>query len=188
MSDQVNILEMMGGDAGAALELVRLDSNETAIIPFTPSGERVSIHFCEETEIYGYVQCNGESCILCRVGKKKEERVLIPVYLPTIDTIGVLPVSPSLRPHALFPQLRPLLKAATLAVAFIKREGAKFTVSTRALPQDANGGEAVVKKFLGEREAGRVDLKSVYQVIGNDQLAAVAEISRLMELKGIKLS
>src|SRR5437016_2588313 len=122
MADEVNVLDILGSDGNAPLELVRLDGNETAVVFFTPHGKPVSIHFCDQPEINAYILCNGKDCVLCRVGKKKEERVLIPVYLPEMDTIGVLPVSQSLRPNALLPQLSLVLKAKKPMVAFIKRE------------------------------------------------------------------
>ena len=47
------------GTAGPVLEVVRLGPDETPIIVFTSKAERVTLHYCNESEINGYVQCNG---------------------------------------------------------------------------------------------------------------------------------
>lgn len=188
MSDTVNLFELLeASNSVSRLELIRLDESETAVIPFTPHGERVHIHFCKEPEINAYVLCNAEDCVLCRIGKKKDERILIPAYVPTTDSIGVLPVSTSLRPNALLPQLAPVLKSGRPTAVFIKRDGYRFTVSTKELPEDANGGDVAIKYFAEEHKAGRVSLRSVYQTIPNEQLAGVSEISRILDLKGIRV-
>lgn len=188
MTEKVSLLDLVSHSEEAQLELVRLDQSETAIVTFTADGERVGIHFCQEQEIGGYVRCNGVGCLLCRIGKKKDERVLIPVYLPTSKAIGILPVSPSLRPHALLPQLVPLLSASKPSVAFVKRDGAKFSVSTRELPEDVDAGEATIARFLEACERQEVSLPSVYQKLSNDQLAQVPEIASLAALKGVTLA
>ena len=123
--------------------------------------------------------------MLCQIGRKQDERLLLPVYLPAAGCVGILPVSRSLRPFALLPQVLNVLKAEKPTVMFVVREGAKFTVSTSELQDDVDGGEAVIKLFLEEFKAGNHDLQAVYQKIDNEQLAGVEEIGRMMALKGI---
>jgi len=183
---KVNILDFTASDNGSQLELVRLDRNETAFIPFTTDGADVWVHYCQEAEISGYVRCNSGDCILCRVGKSRDQRLLIPIYLPASKSVGVLAVSPSLRPHALLPQLANILKAGNKPmVMFASREGNKFNISSFGLQDDIDAGEATIQKFKQDNEAGQIKLNSVYPQIENDALASVPEIAQLLELKGM---
>ena len=52
----------------AELSAVRLDGNETSIIPFTSSMLRVDLHFLDFRDYRGYARCNGKGCLLCRIG------------------------------------------------------------------------------------------------------------------------
>jgi hypothetical protein len=182
----VNLFDIAAAESvESSLELVRLGNDETAFIPFTPASVSVYIHYCSDTEINGYVICNGPDCVLCRIGRKRDLRLLLPVYLPAAGSVGILPVSKSFRPSALLPQILNVLKAEKPTVMFVVREGAKFTVSTSELKPDVYGGEIVIKAFLEEYNAGNHDLKTVYQKIDDEQLAGIEEIGRMMALKGI---
>ena len=97
MRDPVNILDILKDDGGPPLERVRLDENETAIVVFTQKSDRCAIHFVDEQEVSDYVLC-GTDCLLCRIGRKRDERLLLPVYFPASHCVSILPVSPSLRP------------------------------------------------------------------------------------------
>jgi hypothetical protein len=186
VSNRVNLLDVAAGESvEPSLEVVRLASDETAIIPFTANSEEVDLHYCQETELNGYVICNGNGCVLCRIGRKREERLLLPVYLPAKGCVGILPVSRSLRPFALLPQVTNVLKSEKPMVMFVARVGAKYSVSTAELPEDVDGGEAAIKQFHEDYEAGIVNLSSVYPKIENEQLADVEEIGRMMALKGM---
>ncbi len=184
--DTVNLFDIAAADSvESPLELVRLGNDETAFIPFTPTSVSVFIHYCPDTEINSYVICNGPDCVLCKIGRKQDQRLLLPVFMPAASCVGILPVSNSLRPYSLLPQILNVLKAEKPTVMFVVREGAKFTVSTSELKPDVDGGETVIKAFLEEYNAGNHDLKTVYQKIDNEQLAGVEEIGRMMALKGI---
>ena len=186
MSNKVNLLDIAAAESmESLLEVVRLGSDETAIIPFTADSEAVDLHYCSETEINSYVVCNGPDCVLCRIGRKRDQRLLLPVYLPAAGCVGILPVSRSLRPFALLPQITNVLKADKPMVMFVTRDGAKYTVSTAELQEDVDGGEAAIKRFLEDYEAGFHDLSAVYPRIDNEQLASVEEIRRMMALKGV---
>src|SRR4051812_11496006 len=103
---KVNLIELWTPDlvdTCLALDLVRLDSNQTAVIPFTSDGTQVAIHYCDQGDSPGYVHCNGPDCVLCRAGRKPDERVLLPVYLPAIQRVGVLAISPATAPGTLRP-------------------------------------------------------------------------------------
>jgi hypothetical protein len=188
MSNKINLLELGADEAvESSLEVVRLGSNETAIIPFTAECEEITVHYCPEPEINGYVVCNGPDCILCRIGRKRDQRLLLPVYLPADGCVGILPVSRSLRPFALLPQIATILKAGKPMVMFVTREGTtKHTISTVDLKSDVDAGEAVIKSFVEEHKAGRHDFSAVYPRIDNEQLKNVEAIGRLLALKGMR--
>ena len=187
MSKTVNVLDALGGDLEPVLERVRLDETETAIITFTHKGEEVSIHYCEEPEICDSVLCLGTECLLCRIGKKRDERLLLPVYRPTARCIAVLPLSRSLRPRGLLPQLAPLLEQNKPSLAFILRHGHKYTVSTSDLPEDVDAGETLIQEFLTNYAAGNFELASVYPRLTNEQLASVPAIDEMARLKSINI-
>ena len=84
----------------APIALVRINNDETAMIPFTSQGIIVKIHYCDDPEIQGYVRCNGDNCLLCRIGRNQDERLLLPIYVPASRSICVLAISPSSRPGA----------------------------------------------------------------------------------------
>jgi hypothetical protein len=187
MSNKVNLLDLAVTESVESyLEVVRLGSDETAILPFTANSESVNIHYCHETEINGYIICNGPDCVLCRIGRRKDPRLLLPVYLPAAGCIAILSVSSANRPFGLLPQVLNVLKAGKPMVMFVTRNGAKYNVSTVDLQNDVDGGEAVIKRFDEDYEAGFHDLTSVYPRIDNEDLANVGGIGRMMALKGIK--
>lgn len=188
-SNKVNLLDVAAAETPESLlEVVRLGPDETAIIPFTADSEAVDLHYCSETEINSYVVCNGPDCVLCRIGRKRDQRLLLPVYLPAAGRVGVLPVSRSLRPFALLPQITNVLKADKPMVMFVIREVAKYTVSTAELQKDVDGGETVIGRFMDEHESGLHSLAAVYPRIDNEQLASVEEIARMMSLKGVRVN
>jgi hypothetical protein len=186
----LNIFEHWGEDgergANQPLEVVRLDANETAMIPFGSDGEAVALHYCEATEVGAYVHCNGPGCVLCRCGRKAEERLLLPVYLPATGGIGVLPISPNSRAGALRPQLLPILRSRRRVALLITRpDRAKFTVSTIDLTDDMDDGAAVIKSFLDKWQAGEVKLASVFPRLDNRTLADIPGVASMAKLKGI---
>lgn len=186
--NKVNLLDVASEEPiESHIELVRIGNDEVAVIPFTADGVAVDLHYCQETEINSYVICNGPDCLLCRIGRKQDSRILLPVYLPTAGYIGVLPVSRLMRPHALFPQILPALSSGKNVVLFITRQMAKYTVSMNELNEDSDGGEEVIEQFTIDYNARHYDLTSVYLRVDNKALSEVSEISKMMALKGIRL-
>ena len=181
---QIDLLSYTSQTAEASLEVVRLDDNETALILFTTAIEKIDLHYCHKAEIRGYVPCNREGCVLCRIGRKIDTRLLTPVYLPASQTVAILPVGKSLRPGALLPQLGNVLKSTKPMVMFVKRDAGKYTVATRELTDDIDAGEVVIQKFTTAYDAGKITLTSVYSRIANEELENVPDIARLLALKG----
>jgi hypothetical protein len=187
MSNKVSLLDVAAAESiEQPLEIVRLGSDETAIIPFTADSEEVDLHYCAETEISSYVLCNGDDCVLCHIGRKRETRLLLPVYLPVAGCIGILPVSKTLRPYSLLPQLSNILNADKPIVMFITREGGKYTISTVELQENIDGGEVEIKKFIEQHDGDNFNLSLVYSKIDNEQLSRIDEIARMMKYKGLR--
>ena len=184
--NKVNLLDVAASESvESPLQLIRLSADESAIIPFTAESESIDLHYCPETEINGYVVCNGPDCVLCRIGRRRDQRLLLPVYQPTAGCVGILPVSRSLRPFALLPQISNVLKTEKPLVMFVTFEKFKYKVSTGELQEDVDGGEKAIRRFLEDYADGDLNLTSVYPTIDNEQLSNVEEIGRMMKLKGI---
>ncbi len=183
----VNIFDAMkSAEEDVRLEAVRLGQDEVIVVPFSQEGKMVQVHYCQEPDIQGYVPCLGSGCILCKARRRLETRLLLPVYQPLEQRVGVLSISRSLRPRALWSQLGPVLKAEQPMVVFIERDRDQFTVTAQELTDDMDGGEEIVAQFKADLEAGTVDLASVYPVRTNEQLREVPEIANRLRLRGYK--
>jgi hypothetical protein len=189
MGRKVNLvteLEAAGSDR-SGLERVRLGSDEVALIPFTDEAEEIDLHYCREVDIADYAACNGAGCLLCRIGRDKVTRRLLPIYLPAARAVAILPVSPSLRPGSLWPQLAAALTGEAPRAVFVAREqGDRHRVSAVPLADDVDAGEGVIQAFLAEYTTGRVALDSVYPKVSNEELARLPEIAEMLKLKGIR--
>jgi hypothetical protein len=186
--DLVKEFEAAAEDGWSALERVRLDASETALIPFTTEAEELDLHFCKEPDLNDYFACNGPGCVLCTIRREKVTRRLLPVFLPASGIVGVLPVSPSLRPRSLWPQLAQNLKDGSRKAVFVSRvQGDSYTVTAVPLQDDVADGAEVIKTFLENHQKGTIELASVFPVVTNEQLAAIPEIDRMLRLRGIKV-
>ena len=151
------------------------------------------MHYCDEAEIRGYVTCDGEGCLLCRVGKDAEPRRLLPLYVPTERRVDVLMMSTSSRPGALMPQLIDTLASAfggdgseRVVLSIRKRDYYKFEISSRLLPEDVDDGTEVIKRFMADVEAGKIDITSVVQRFTTKSLLAIPAIAQRAALKGVE--
>ncbi len=183
--------EVGGGNTAAGLSLIRLDFNESLIIPFTTCMLRVTIHYIDSPAYRGYLRCSGDACLACRIGRSPEVRDLLPVYDAVARAVGVLPISENLRPQALRPQIAPVLRnlkqGGRLILLIRKLDNVRFDLGIRDLPSDADDGADKITNFLRQLEAGSVDLAAVYPRISNEELAAIPEVASAMRLKGISL-
>jgi hypothetical protein len=189
MGQKVNLIQALetAGSVLSGLERVRISSDEIALIAFTAEAERVDLHFCREPDINDYVICNGPGCLLCRIGREKVKRQLLPVYLPGARAVSVLPVSTSLRPGALWPQLAEALRGAEPCAIFVARnQGERHRVSVIPLSEDVDAGEETIKDFLVAYNAGRIALDSVYPRVADEDLARLPEIAEILKLKRVQ--
>jgi hypothetical protein len=184
--DLVDYWEEGRGGEASPLELVRVEANEVAVVPFTTEAQEVWLHYADEAEVRGYLHCNGEGCVLCRAGRKVEGRILLPVYLPSARAVGVLAVSPSCRPGALRPQLMPLLRSGKrLALLLSRPDRTRFVVSPVELTEGMDDGAAPVREFLRRWGAGEVELASVYHRVDNRDLKDLPGVATMLQLKGV---
>ena len=51
MSERIDILQDLGTHEKPSLELVTIREDETALVPFTATAEKVALHFCEDDEV-----------------------------------------------------------------------------------------------------------------------------------------
>jgi hypothetical protein len=186
---QINLFDFLAQPRSSATpEIIRIDENEKPIIPFTPTGVQIHVHFIEESEVRAYVHCLGDNCLLCRAGKQKVDRIVMPVVVPTEHRIGLLMMSASMRPGALLYQVGQHLQAAVNGerkTLFIKRLGTQFIVSANTLRDGESDGAALVRQFLVDYEAGKLDLRLAVQTLTNEQIQAIPSIYMVLKLKGI---
>jgi hypothetical protein len=173
----------------AKMQTVRIDGNSRLLIPFTTHTPSVDLHYVEASAVRSYVHCSGEGCLLCELGKSREQRHLLPVYDPIAGTVVVLPISPNLRPGALLTKLRPIfarVKRGERVIMDIRTPGrGEYVVSDLPIPDSGEDGAAVIGRFVAAYEAGEADLTNVYQQMPRDMLLQVPEIAREARLKGI---
>jgi hypothetical protein len=180
------------GSAGPAnVAAVRVDGNEKLLILFTTSMARVRLHFLDAAALRSFVHCAGGDCLLCRAGRQTETRDLLPVYDAVAQAVAVLPVSPSLRPQALRPQLAPALRqvkdGARLVLSVRKVDNVRFAVGTFPLPDDADDGADKIGAFVEQINAGTIDLGAAFPRLGAEELAAIPEVASALRMKGIHL-
>jgi hypothetical protein len=179
-----------GGQPAAQLEVVRLTQSASTLVLFTTTMRRVYLHYLDYRAIKGYVRCNGKGCRLCSVGRARETRDLLPVYDVQNGAVAILPISPSLRPHALRPQLtrvlRDLAAGGKLQQVEIRSGDRKFLVNVLPLQPGADHGAAAVADFLERLDARHVDLAAAYQRLDDEDLAKIDEVRALMAAWGIR--
>jgi hypothetical protein len=187
----IDVLDLGGdGSQPAALETVRIGYDETPVLPFTSQGASVRTHWCEEPEIKGWVACAGDGCLLCKAGRRADDRLLIPVYMPVDRRVSVLMMSTVLRPRSLRPQYAEHVKKAEAggyrAVLFIKKAADNaFAVTSVPLRDGEDDGAEAVKQFRAAHASGEIQLASVVQHVDEQHLRAVPGIAALLRLKGL---
>ncbi len=186
MSDTIDLLsdQNLPESGGSGLQRVRLNEDETILIPFTSTAEPIKLHYVEDDSL-GYIPCGGTGCILCAAGFHFTDNVQLPVYNPASGAVEVLLATNSMRPGSLLPQVKAVLKARKPLVMFVKRSGSKFTVSTGDIPADADRGESVIAAYLAAVTANPVKLSSVFPVYDEELLRNLPSVATKLKLKGL---
>lgn len=185
MSTTIDLLsDSLPQPGGGGLQRVRLDENETILIPFTSTAVPISLHYVSDDDL-GYTPCGGSGCILCAAGMHCTEHVMLPVYNPTTGEVEVLLASTAMRPGSLLPQVKAVLKSKKPTILFVTRAGKKFTVSTADIPEDADHGEEAIAAFTTAMAAGSIELTSAYPAYDADLLKTLPSIATKLKLKGL---
>jgi hypothetical protein len=176
-------------DSPLAIKEIRLDGNLRCLIPFTAMLGEVTLHYVEYTSVRGYLHCNGDNCVLCRIGRQREVRHLLPVYDPIAQAVGVLPVSTSIRPGALQPQLFSALKRLDnnerILLGLRKPDRTLYEVQIQRLADDVDDGARIIQQYLESDERGEVALGTIYQRLDNDLLAQIPEVDAMLRMRGV---
>ena len=193
LARRINLIDEMTSSAdtsaGGTIKRIRLGANEAFVIPFTAEGEQVDVHFLEAKDYRDYVQCTGEDCLLCKIGKSVSTFWLLPVYVPTERRIDVLPISSSCQPGGLRAQLAPLLKHEDRQVLAIRKDSnVKYAVASYPLHEGQDNGATAIARFRELWDAGQIELAKVYNQLDDSILAQMPEVEAIMKVKGISLS
>jgi len=190
-TDALTKWETEANQLPAGLDEIRLDGNERLVIPFTPSVVEVQTHYVDYTSVRGYVRCTGDGCLLCRTGRHLEVRDLLPVFDTVTQAVGVLAVTPNMRPHALRPQLIPVLRQLhenrPVVVGIRKVDRMRYVVALLNPAEEVTDGAREIKEFLDRFNRGEIDLAAVYPRLANEDLAAIPEVLKQMRLRGVSL-
>lgn len=171
---------------GGPIPLVRLNASKTFVIPFTTDTNLAKLHYCTDPEILGHVNCNGPGCVLCRAGRSVEEKLLMPVYQPSIGAVAVLAIGPNSRPGALRPPLLAILKSGlSVMISIHKPDRATFVVQAIEVKPGMDVGTTAVAAFLARWDAGEVDLEMCYPRHSNSELASLPTVASDLKCNGI---
>jgi hypothetical protein len=169
------------------LEQVRISQDETFLLLFTSGSIRLSLHWVNDPEFRGFVHCNGEDCLFCRIGNKNMNKLLLPVYSFDSNAVAVLPISDSMRPHALLPQIANILESGKnlrkRLVLISKDRDHAFTVRTKKLPKDKRDEPIEkIRRFKEGHDAGEIDLTAVFQTMSDYELKQLESVRQKLEL------
>jgi hypothetical protein len=193
MRDAVDLWssESAASQPTATLTPVRLDGNLRPFVLFTTSVMPVILHYLKDPALKGYVRCNGDGCVLCKAGLKKEPRDLLPVHDYAAAQIGILPVGPAEQAGALRPILRnalPRVKNGERLVLNVRRlenyshEGTVSTASAQVLSRATPAIEAFDRRI----KAGEIDLAGTYPSPANETLADLETVKLVLEAGGMQ--
>jgi len=72
-------------------------------------------------------------------------------------------------------------------VTMIIRNGIDdFGVETKPLPPDVDAGENLIKDFMVQLKAGKIELKDVYRHIPNKELKQIPTIANALKILGLE--
>jgi hypothetical protein len=171
------------------LSQLSLNSDEHPALAFTSNAERHLVHYCYEEDLRGYVPCRGSACLLCKIGKKPESRILLPLYDFACDDVRILMVSERRTPHALLPQIQQALakvKAVGPQLLILSKDGStKFRVQVRDLPKGVDNGATAIVDFATAVAAGTIRLADVLVSVSDDELRALPWFAKALQLRGV---
>jgi hypothetical protein len=182
--------EAADNDVPSDLPLVRLDDSQRWLILFTTQMLSVEVHYLDSGGYRGYLHCTGEDCILCRLDNRLKKLDLLPVYDVADAAVAVLPISPSVRPQALRPQIAAVLHdlqaGEDAMVVGISKDVLNFRVVRRPLLRRPRARDLRrMAAFAVAMASGGIDLGRAIQRLSNEELAGILEIRRVARVLGV---
>lgn len=185
----MNLLDLQPDMAARRPKLIKLSSDEVALIPFTADVESVQLHYVDDPSINAYIRCNGNDCDLCRIGRTIATKYLLPVFDPIQRAVALLPMTDNMKPGSLTPQMTRETNRGfhgDKRIVFIRKiDNHSFDVRSTVLPATVDDGTEQVKAFLDLLENGGFEMADAYATYSNDQLRRMSGIREQLQLRGL---
>lgn len=191
MINILNIASNANESTADTLEVVRLGSDATFLVPYTLDSEKVPVHFMDYPSCRGYVKCNNldnEPCALCRIGSGRQDRLVMPFWSPIDRCIKVLQMSTTMSPTSLLTQIQNALADFEfdnnlVLLTLTKPTSTTFNVSAQPVPDKAKLGLDALARVLEDRP--EADLTSTVRSMTNAQLLDIPEVYNQADLLGL---
>ena len=164
------------------LHSTRIDEEGCAISPVMNVFEKSFFHYVGATEAKGYIQCNGEGCVLCEANIKLDHRILTPVYNFLDERMEVLAIPSAQKPTSLLPQLQPLLSKGGLMIN-ITKNGYQYEVNSGDIPLGVGIDQDKAIAFKEAYDNNEFSLADIYQIKSNEELECIPQIEKRLMLK-----
>lgn len=104
--------------------------------------------------------------------------------------VSGLAITPNQRPHALRPQLAPILKRLKsgperVVVSVRQDERWNMHVGSTPLQPGVEDGASAVAEFLKQYSEGGIDLSGIYGRLDNESLAEIPEVHKVLAARGL---
>lgn len=162
----------------------KLSESPAPAVFISDAVEKTFVHYTDFEDLHGYTKCNGEGCLLCRAGNKAAERILMPAYNPISKTVQVLSMGTYNSPTSLLPQILALVDFEQEQLFMMSRQGFKFTVNVKSLPESLLLDMEAIKAFSNLLDADKLTLADIYRTLTNDELAAFPSIQTMLTVVG----
>lgn len=164
------------------LHSTRLDEDGCVISPVLNAYEKVHLHYIDTPESKGYIQCNGDGCVLCEANMKADQRLLMAIYNLLSDRMEVLAIPLAVKPTSLLPQLKPLLNKGGHLIS-ITKNGYQYEVTSNEIPNGVVIDQNKVLSFKNAYENNEFSLADIYQIKSNEELECIPQIEKRLMLK-----
>ncbi|MDF5409658.1 hypothetical protein [Vibrio parahaemolyticus] len=164
------------------LHSTRLDEDGSVIAPVLDAYEKVHFHYIDTPELKGYIQCNGDGCVLCEANMKADQRLLMAIYNLLSERMEVLAIPPAVKPTSLLPQLKPLLNKGGHLIS-ITKNGYQYEVTSNEIPNGVVIDQNKVLSFKNAYENNEFSLADIYQIKSNEELECIPQIEKRLMLK-----
>ena len=189
--DGVDLFALAHGGAAvpSLLEEIKIGRNPVCFALFMARGVPVRLHYEEHESHRGYHHCLSEAmCPVCLAGQKPTDFLLIPAYDFAAKRVGFVRASTAEGPHRLWSLLRVHIGQPGLAGSFFtahRDDKNRYHLLVAPIPHEADRGLPLIRQFLADWQARRVDLKAGYPTHAAEELAQIPAIRAYLELHGL---